>query len=64
MSAPMTREELRRRLEPFRRPSDPDTVHGELDEILDAVMRGREIEEPTDAAAPDWWDRVMRREQP
>lgn len=58
----MTREELRRRLEPFTR--EWGTVHGDLEEVLDAVMRGREPEEPADTAAPDWWDRVVRRTQP
>jgi hypothetical protein len=61
MSAAMTRDELRKRLEPFCRPWG--TVHGDLDEIIDAVLGGQTTEAPADAA-PDWWDRVMRGLQP
>lgn len=53
----MTREELRRRLEPYTR--EWGTVHGDIDEILDAVMRGRP-QPDSNAPAQDGWDRIMR----
>jgi hypothetical protein len=58
----MTRDELHKRLEPFCRPWG--TVHGDLEEIIDAVLGGQKTEVPADAATPDWWERVMRRPQP